>query len=36
MGVIRWPLFKYDFKANQSKAARDAFVEFVLERRKSE
>lgn len=23
MGVIRWPLFKYDFKANQSKAARD-------------
>ncbi len=36
MGVIRWPLFKYDFKANQSKAARDAFAEFVLERRKSE
>ena len=35
-GVIRWPLFKYDFKANQSKAARDAFAEFVLERRKSE
>ena len=36
MGVIHWPLFKYDFKANQSKAARDAFAEFVLERRKSE
>lgn len=36
MGVIRWPLFNYDFKANQSKAARDAFAEFVLERRKSE
>lgn len=36
MGLIRWPLFDYDFKTNQSKAARDAFAEFVLERRKSE
>lgn len=36
MGVVQWPLFKYDFKTKQSKAARDAFAEFLLERIKYE
>ncbi len=28
----KWPLFKYDFEKQASKAARDAFAEFLLER----
>lgn len=31
-----WPLLKNKFNTNQSKAARDAFAEFLLERRKCE
>ncbi len=31
-GIIRWPLFDYDFNETQSKAARDAFVEFLMNR----
>lgn len=33
---ISWPLFNYPFKTTQSKAARDAFAEFLLIRRKYE
>ncbi len=36
MGVIQWQLFDHDFKTKQSEAARDAFTEFLLERRKNE
>lgn len=31
--IIHWPLFgSYNFKENQSKAAQDAFVKFLMER----
>lgn len=36
MGLIQWPLFEYDFKKEQSEAARDAFAEFLIERIKYE
>ena len=32
LDIIRWPLFDYDFSETQSKAARDAFVEFLMKR----
>lgn len=34
--VFSWPLLKYTFNIYQSLAARDAFAEFLLERRKCE
>ena len=30
LGIVQWPLFDYDFNEVQSKAARDAFVEFLM------
>lgn len=32
LGIIRWPLFDYDFNQTQSNAAKDAFVDFLMER----
>lgn len=36
MVFFSWPLLKHTFNTNQSMAARDAFAEFLLERRKCE
>ena len=35
--VIHWPLFEsYNFSKDQSKAATDAFVDFLMEKIESE
>ena len=36
LNIVKWPLLKYDFNYEHSRAARDVFVKFIITQRGTE